>query len=181
MNSRGNSSLFDDAEVEATVDFETATDEVVDDIEAIEADVDSKSTGPSPSKQKPGRKPFADHLPREQIFITLSDEEKAGAISTFFTKVKEELDIIPAQVRVLEYLQEKAVFLVPAQDDMQRKIKAAALPKHPVPGAMGSIDLMCSVLIYKYCDGLPLYRLENILARYGGELSRGCSLNLKQS
>ncbi|QWF72387.1 IS66 family insertion sequence element accessory protein TnpB [Methylomonas paludis] len=28
------------------------------------------------------------------------------------------------------------------------------------------------VLIYKYCDGLPLYRLESILSRYGGELSR---------
>lgn len=173
----GQISLFDDAEVEATVDFETATDEVVDDIEAIEADVDSESTGPGTSKQKPGRKPFADNLPREQIFIMLSDEEKAGAISTFFTKVKEELDIIPAQVRVLEYLQEKAVFLVPAQDDMQRKIKAAALPKHPIPGAMGSIALMCSVLIYKYCDGLPLYRLENILARYGGELSRATLAN----
>jgi transposase len=72
-----------------------------------------------------------------QIFITLSDEEKAGAITTFFSKVKEELDIIPAQVRVLEYMQGKAVFLEPVQDEMQRKIVAATLPKHPVPGAMG--------------------------------------------
>ena len=112
-----------------------------------------------------------------QIFITLSDEEKAGAISTFFTKVKEELDIIPAQVRVLEYMQEKAVFLEPAQDEMQRRIIAAALPKHPVPGAMGSIELMSYVLTCKYCDGLPLYRLENILARYGGELSRATLAN----
>jgi transposase len=173
----GQTALFDEAEVEATVGFETATDEVADDIEAIEADVGSESTGPGPSKQKPGRKPFADNLPRVQIFITLSDEEKAGAVSTFFSKVKEELDIIPAQVRILEYLQEKAVFLEPAQDDRQRRIVAAALPKHPVPGAMGSIDLMCSVLIYKYCDGLPLYRLENILARYGGELSRATLAN----
>jgi transposase len=173
----GQAGLFDDAEVEATVDFETATDEVADDREAIEADVDSESTGLSQPKQKPGRKPFADNLPRVQIFITLSDEEKAGAISTFFSKVKEELDIIPAQVRVLEYLQEKAVFLEPVQDDRQRRIVAATLPKHPVPGAMGSIDLMCSVIIYKYCDGLPLYRLENILARYGGELSRATLAN----
>ena len=92
-------------------------------------------------------------------------------------KVKEELDIIPAQVRVLEYLQEKAVFLEPAQDEMQRRIIAAALPKHPVPGAMGSIELMSYVLTCKYCDGLPLYRLENILARYGGELSRATLAN----
>jgi transposase len=173
----GQMSLFDDAEVEATVEFETATDEAVDEIEAIEAGVASETSEPSQPKQKPGRKPFAANLPRVQIFITLSDEEKAGAISTFFTKVKEELDIIPAQVRILEYLQEKAVFLEPAQDEMQRRIIAAALPKHPVPGAMGSIELMSYVLTCKYCDGLPLYRLENILARYGGELSRATLAN----
>ena len=173
----GQMSLFDDAEVEATVEFDTATDEAVDEIEAIEEGVDSETTEPSQPKQKPGRKPFAGNLPRVQIFITLSDEEKAGAITTFFSKVKEELDIIPAQVRVLEYMQEKAVFLEPVQEEMQRRIVAAALPKHPVPGAMGSIELMCAVLIYKYCDGLPLYRLENILARYGGELSRATLAN----
>ena len=168
----GQMSLFDDAEVEATVEFEA-----VDKVEAIEADVASETGEPNQPKQKPGRKPFAANLPREQLFITLSDEEKAGAISTFFTKVKEELDIIPAQVRVLEYMQEKAVFLEPAQDEMQRRIIAAALPKHPVPGAMGSIELMSYVLTCKYCDGLPLYRLENILARYGGELSRATLAN----
>ena len=173
----GQMSLFDDAEVEATVEFETATAEAVDEIEAIEAGVASETSEPSQPKQKPGRKPFAANLPRVQIFITLSDEEKAGAITTFFTKVKEELDIIPAQVRVLEYMQEKAVFLEPAQDEMQRRIIAAVLPKHPVPGAMGSIELMSYVLTCKYCDGLPLYRLENILARYGGELSRATLAN----
>jgi transposase len=165
----GQMSLFDDAEVGATVEFEA--------VDAIEAGVASETSEPSQPKQKPGRKPFAANLPRVQIFITLSDEEKAGAISTFFTKVKEELDIIPAQVRVLEYLQEKAVFLEPVQDEMQRRIIAAALPKHPVPGAMGSIELMSYVLTCKYCDGLPLYRLENILARYGGELSRATLAN----
>lgn len=170
----GQMSVFDDAEAEATIAFETATDEAVDEVEAIEAGVESETTGP---KQKPGRKPFADNLPREQIFITLSDEEKAGAVTTFFTKVKEELDIIPAQVRVLEYMQEKAVFLELVQDEMKRRIVAAALPKHPVPGAMGSINLMCYVLTSKYGDGLPLYRLETILARYGGELSRATLAN----
>ena len=133
---------------------------------------------PSPVKlSKNPCQPFASNLPRVQIFITLSDEEKAGAMTAFFSKVKEELDIVPAQVRVLEYMQEKAVFLEPVQDAMQRRNVAAAPPKHPVPGAMGSIELMCAVLIYKYRDGLTLYRLENILARYGGELSRATLAN----
>jgi hypothetical protein len=35
----------------------------------------------------------------------LSDAEKEGAINTFFVKVREELDIIPAKVQILLYLQ----------------------------------------------------------------------------
>ena len=175
----GQGSLFDDAEVEATIDFETATDETVDDVDFIEECDEVETPESSQPKPKRGRKPFAKNLPREQIFIRLSDEEKVGAVSTFFTKVKEELDIIPAQVRILEYLQEKAVFLEPAQDESetQRRIIAATLPQHPVPGARGSIELICFILICKYADGLPLYRLENILARYGGELSRATLAN----
>ena len=79
----GQMSLFDDAEVEATVEFDAVTDDVADEIAAIDEGVDSETTEPSQPKQKPGRKPFADNLPRVQIFITLSDEEKAGAIISF--------------------------------------------------------------------------------------------------
>ncbi|SEL04543.1 hypothetical protein [Ectothiorhodospira marina] len=45
-----------------------------------------------------------------------------GATKTFFTKVKEELHFIPAQLKVLEYWQEKAVF---EQDGEERIV---ALP-----------------------------------------------------
>jgi transposase len=169
-------SLFDEAELESTIALEATANGMAldsdDDLDAAESDV--RLAKP---KQKPGRKPFAGSLPREQIFITLSDEEKAGAISTFFTKAKEELDIIPAKVRVLEYMQEKAVFLDTHPAGQKRRIIAATLPKHPIPGAMGSIELMVYVLVCKYCDGLPLYRQESILARYGGELGRATLAN----
>jgi len=154
-------SLFDEPELES--DSETPeTDEPV--------------TTPK-SRKKPGRKPFSDTLPREQVFIYLTDEEKQGAIDTFFTKVKEELDIIPAKVRVLEYLQEKAVFVETADGKEQRQVKSAQMPKHPVPGAMGSIALICFVILSKFADGLPLYRLEKILSRYGGDISRATLCN----
>ncbi|NOR41500.1 MAG: IS66 family transposase, partial [Gammaproteobacteria bacterium] len=92
-------SLFDEAEVEAETDNDLA-------------ELDAEETGETAEKKKKtGRKPFSDKLPREQIFIRLTDEEKAGAVDTFFSKVKEELDIIPAKVRILEYMQEKAVFV----------------------------------------------------------------------
>lgn len=87
------------------------------------------------SKNKTGRKPFSDKLPREQVFAYLSEKDKAGAIDTFFVKVREELDIIPAQVRVLEYMQEKAV----CKDEQDKRIiKAAEVILPPVAKAMGS-------------------------------------------
>jgi len=168
-------SLFDEAEVEAAIALETVATSAEE--EALAEVLEPAASEPPKTRQKPGRKPFSSALPREQIFITLSDAEKAGAIDTFFTKVREELDIIPAQVRILEYMQEKAVFMEPVQGEQQRRIIAAPMPKHPVPGAMGSINLMCFVLIAKYGDGLPLYRQESILARYGGELSRATLAN----
>ena len=51
------------------------------------------------TRPKTRKRGFSDKLPRLQIHWRLSDEEKQGVTKTFFTKVKEELDIIPAQAR----------------------------------------------------------------------------------
>ena len=117
---------------------------------------------------KKGRKGLSKKLPRHQVYIDLGEAEKVGAIDTFYSVVKEELDIEPAKARVIEYLQEKAVFV----EQQERRIKAAELPKHPLPKTIASVGLLAFVIISKYCDGLPLYRLENIRKRYGGEISR---------
>jgi transposase len=169
-------SLFNEAENEANSDGDDALDPALDcdDEEPIE---DEQAASSTKAKKKPGRKPFSDKLPRKQVFLYLSDKEKQGAIDTFFTKVKEELDIIPAKVRVLEYMQEKAVFVESVEGESKRKLKSAQLPKHPIGKAMGSISLMCFVLIAKYADGVPLYRQESILSRYGGDISRATLAN----
>ncbi len=143
--------LFNEAELEASDDAD----------EQVQAE-------PNKKKGNGGRKPLSKSIPREQIHLNLSEEEKDGAIDTFYTTVKEELDIVPAKVRVLEYLQEKAVFI----DDDKRVIKEAALPKHPLGKSIASIGLLAYIIVAKYCDGLPLYRLEKILARYGGTITR---------
>ena len=139
-----------------------------DDDEAIEAE-----QIPSKPKKKGGRKGLSKSLPRVQVHINLDDEEKEGAIDTFYTLVKEELDIVPATARVVEYLQEKAVFL----NDGQRSIKAAELPRHPLGKSIASISLLAFIIVSKYCDGLPLYRLEKILKRYGGDITRTSMAN----
>lgn len=124
-------------------------------------------------KAKTGRKGLSKSLPRHQVHISLSETEKSGAVDTFYSVVKEELDIEPAKARVIEYLQEKAVFI----EQGQRTIKAAEMPKHPLPKVIASISLLAYIVVSKYADGLPLYRLENILKRYGGDISRTSMAN----
>ena len=173
------SSLFDEAENEADSDHPDKSDlEEDNDTDADDDTLSEEDQSVTPdTNKKPGRKPFSDKLPREQVFIYLSDAEKQGSVDTFFTKVKEELDIIPAKVRVLEYMQEKAVFVESVEGETKRKVKSALMPKHPVSRAMGSVSLMCFVVIAKYADGLPLYRQEGILSRYGGDISRATLAN----
>ena len=128
----------------------------------------------APKKKKKGREGLSPDLPRQQILLTLSEEEKDGAIETFFVTVKEELDITPAKVQVLEYRQEKAVFLDEAG---KRSLVEATRTKHPLGKAICSTQLLAYIIVAKYCDALPLYRLEGILQRYGGSVSRTTMAN----
>jgi small-conductance mechanosensitive channel len=76
--------LFDEAELEAEID--DLRDQLPDDVKEEEATLASR---------KRRQRGFSDKLLRERIELTLSDEDKAGASKTFFTKVKEELQSIP--------------------------------------------------------------------------------------
>ena len=146
-------------------------------LEVALSDIEAQLPEGAPSKPKAKRKPregFSDKLARVRIDLPLSDAEKAGATSSFFTKVKEELDIVPAQARVLEYWQEKAVF---EDDGGESTIKAATRPAHPLGKCIASVQLLAYVLVAKYADALPLYRLEHILKRYGGSISRTAMAN----
>ncbi|SOB78105.1 Transposase [Marinobacter sp. LV10R510-11A] len=149
--------LFDEAELEVEID--ALRDQLPDDVKEEEA---------PPASRKRRQRGFSETLLRERIELTLSDEEKVGASKTFFTKVKEELQFIPAQLKVLEYWQEKAVF----EQDGEERILAAIRPVHPLGKCTATTSLLAYIITSKYADGLPLYRLEHMLKRLGHEISR---------
>lgn len=142
--------------------------------EPEETDTSANDDSTNSRKRKGGRKGLNPNIPREQVHIRLSDEEKEGAVATFFVVVKEELDKVPGRVRVLEYLQEKAVF---KSEEGKKSIKTAEMPKHPLGKAVASINLLAFIIISKFMDHLPLYRLEGILKRYGGSITRATMAN----
>lgn len=71
-------SLFDEAEMEVA-------------IEALSAQLPAEEPTPSAPKKTTRQRGFSDSLLRERGELCRSDEQKAGASSTFFSKVKEEL------------------------------------------------------------------------------------------
>jgi hypothetical protein len=46
------------------------------------------------------------------------------------------------------------------------------MPRQPIPKSQASSQLLAFLMVSKFLDGLPLYRLEKIVARYGLRLSR---------
>ncbi len=147
--------LFDEAELEA-------------DMDALLAQLPDDLPQTAEAKAKPRQRGFSASLLRERIELTLSDEQKAGASKVFFTKVKEELQFIPAQLKVLEIWQEKAVF----ERDGEEVIIAANRPEHPLGKCIATPSLLGYIITSKYADGLPLYRLEQMFKRLGQEVSR---------
>lgn len=152
--------FFDEAELE----------QALSDVEQQLTEAGEPPRDKTPRKKRQG---FSDKLPRIRVDLPLSDEDKAGAKRTFFTKVKEELDIVPAKAQVIEYWQEKAVF----EDAEGEIIKVAPRQPHPLGKCLASVQLLAYILVAKYADALPLYRLEKILARYGGNISRTAMAN----
>lgn len=114
--------------------------------------------------------------------------------------ITEQADIVPATVQVVQHVRFKygpcrvcdGVFpeatpesIVPASEasspaepgavivPQPRAIIVAPMPQQPIPKSIASPNTCAFVATAKYADGLPLYRLEKILARYGLEVSRG--------
>lgn len=110
--------LFDEAELESAID------DLIDEIPEDSLSQELSQT----KKTRQRQRGFSDSLNRIRREICLSDDEKAGATKTFFTKVKEELEFIPAQLNVIEIWQEKAVF----ESSTGEQVIAAKRPTHPL-------------------------------------------------
>lgn len=154
--------LFDEAELESQID--DLRDQLPDTLEQ-----EQLALHPASEKRNTRKRGFSDKLIRQRIELLLSEEQKVGADKVFFSKVKEELQYIPAQLKVLEYWQEKAVF---SQPDGQEQIIAATRAAHPLGKCIATTSLLSYIITSKYADGLPLHRLEQMIKRLGHDLSR---------
>jgi len=134
-------------------------------------------TGERPGKQhrrpaRPtGRRPLPPQLPRERVEIDVPEAEKRCGCGTLKTRigeaVSEKLDYVPARVRVIETVRPK--YACPRCHD---GVVEAPAPPQAVERSLATEGLLAHVVVSKYVDHLPLYRLERIFDREHLDLSR---------
>jgi transposase len=111
-------------------------------------------------------------LPREEIVHDLVDADKIcphdGTPLKFIgAETSEQLDIIPAQIKVLHHVRKK--YACPC---CEQYIVTAPKPKQPIEKGIAAPGLLAYVATQKYVDALPLYRQTEIFKRIGVELDR---------
>lgn len=151
--------LFDEA-----IDTEVA--EAQAQIEQAEAEV----TPPGKRRPSPPRRTLPADLPRietrhEPACCTCAD--CGGDLSLIGEQVSEKLDIKPA-----EFFVRRDVYPQYACRACET-ITAAPVPAAIIDRGLAAPGLLADVVINKYTDHLPLYRLEPRYARSGIELKRG--------
>jgi transposase len=78
--------------------------------------------------------------------------------------VSEMLDMIAAQLKVLEIARLKK-----SCRRCEKMVQEPA-PSRPIPGSMASAALLAYILVSKFDDHFPLYRLNEIFARMGADI-----------
>jgi len=102
----------------------------------------------------------------------LSDEEKVCSccgrtMDRIGEDVTRELEYEPAKLEAHIHVRPKY-----ACRCCKEGVSAALLPPRPIPGGIAGPGLVTEVIVSKFGDHLPLYRLEDILTRYGVYIAR---------
>jgi len=122
-------------------------------------------------RKKPGRKPLPKELPRKVVRHELPESEQVCDCGHHLHEIGEEtseqLEIIPAQVYVVEHVQVKY-----ACRACEEGVKTASKPAQPIPRSFASPSLLAYIIVSKFLDSLPLYRQEGIFKRYKVDISR---------
>ena len=160
----GQGELFNEVETLAEVDLPEPT--------ALErAEAPAHPSARRTSTPRPGRKPLPAELPRVRILHELSEGQQVCPcgcqLKVIGEEVSEQLDIVPAQVRVLQHVRQKY-----ACRACEQGVLTAPLPPQPIPKSQASPGLLAHLMVAKYLDAQPLHRQEKALARSQVHLPR---------
>lgn len=127
---------------------------------------------PAHSRKRSGRKPLPSDLPRERVDCPLENTTCACCgkeLKRIGEEITEELDIVPAHMVIREYVRGKY-----ACSSCKNAVQTAPLPPsvQPLERSRPGIGLLVFIILSKFVDHIPLYRLEKIFLRMGIQVSR---------
>jgi transposase len=119
-----------------------------------------------------GRRKLPENLPRRQEVHEVPEAERicpccGEAMSRIGQEVSEQLDFVPASLYVVEHIRAKY-----ACRSCEGSVVTADKPNQPIEKGLPGPGLLAQVIVSKYGDHLPLYRLEGIFERHGVRLHR---------
>ena len=133
--------------------------------------MDEDATEPSAPQETPERRPrrrprVSDAAPRERRELDPGAccPDCGGELRLVGEDVSEILDMVAAQLKVLQVARLKK------SCRRCEKIAQEPAPSRPIPGSMAGAGLLAFVLVSKFDDHLPLYRLNEIFARMGADI-----------
>jgi transposase len=145
-------------------------------------DVEEEIHVPAHNRKKRGRKPLPEELPRVEIIHDIDDADKTcgcgSELSRIGEEVSEQLDIVPALVRVIRHIRPKyACKSCEGVEDDGPAVKIAPVAPQIIPKSIASPGLLAHIMTGKFIDHLPFYRQEKQFIRLGVEISRTSMCN----
>ncbi len=124
-------------------------------------------------KKGHGRNPIPDDLHREKHVLDVPESEKTcsccgGQKKHIGDDVTEELEYKPAVFFVNQYVRPK--YACPTCPD--KGVAEAPMPSRPIDKGVAGPGLLAYILVSKYVDHLPLYRLQQMFLRYNIHINR---------
>lgn len=131
-------------------------------------------TAPPRRRRRHGRRLLPDHLPREEKIYELPESERlcphdGQPMQLIRYEMSNQLDYEPAKLKVIVH--KRAVYGCPAKHD-EAKLITAPKPPQPIEKGLAGPGLLAAMVLGKFGDHLPGYRLEDILSRQGVDVRR---------
>ncbi|MDD3880553.1 MAG: IS66 family transposase [Syntrophomonas sp.] len=156
-----------------------------------EAETNSKAAEPTAEtlipehvrKAKRTKEELAETLPVVEIICDIPEEQQICNICESKLRylgkehVRDELEIIPAQLRVLRYIRYNYVCEKCEAETNEANIIKASVPAPVMKRSLASPSSVAHVMYQKYVNAMPLYRQEKDWANQGVILSRATLAN----
>jgi transposase len=139
-------------------------------------------------KKSKGRKALSEDLPRTVVVHEIGEDQRRCGKSecalhegcgklrpVIGEESREELEFIPAQIRVNRHVYRKYGQISCDQiepDEAEPAVITAKREKRMVTGGIVTASLLSHIVVSKFADALPFYRQERIFARLGLPISR---------